>query len=248
MEKNSTKTKEIEPLLPHLFERIAAHRAAFQQERPYERAVWLLLSELFTFARHTVTQGLLALGETEGDWSAWYRLFSHKRFDYQKLTGITLRETLKAVKVNQPYVVAIDGMLVPRSSQKMPGTSWWKALGSAPFKPGLARAQRFVHLSWLTALEDGYSRAVPLQMIPAFPEKAVESTEKKCKDWEAGIAGLKWVRTQLDATGRAEQRILALVDGGILAAAAAAGCSIRADGAQSGLIQTARRVQGTRSP
>ena len=30
-----------------------------------------------------MTQGLLALGETEKDWSAWYRLFSHKRFDYQ---------------------------------------------------------------------------------------------------------------------------------------------------------------------
>lgn len=214
MNKDSTRTKGIEPLLPNLFQLIEAHRPAFQQERPYQRAVWLLLSELFTFARHTVSQGLMALGETEGDWSAWYRLFSHKRFDYQKLTGITFRETLKAVGDKQPYVVAIDGMLVPRSSQKMPGTSWWKALGSAPFKPGLARAQRFVHLSWLTALEEGYSRAVPLQMIPAFPEKAVASAEKNCKDWEAGIAGLHWVRTQLDANGRTEQRILALVDGG----------------------------------
>jgi hypothetical protein len=214
MKKDSTKSEQSEVLLGNMFELIKAHRGAFQQERPYQRAVWLFLSELFTFARHTVTQGLLALGETEWDWSAWYRLFSKKRFDYSKLKSITLAETIKEVPEQQPYVVGIDGMLVPRSSQKMPGTSWWKALGSAPFKPGLARAQRFVHLSWLTPRVEGYSRAIPLQMIPAFPEKAVAAEEKKRKDWEAGIEGLAWVRQGLDEAGRKAQWVLALVDGG----------------------------------
>jgi hypothetical protein len=179
MKKNTTKNKVLAPLLQTLFDLIAVHRSAFNQERPYQRAIWLLLSELFTFARHTVTQGLLTLGETEHDWSAWYRLFSHKRFDYARLTRITLGETLQEVPAEEPYVVGIDGVLIPRHSQKMPGSSWWKALGSAPFKPGLARAQRFVHLSWLTRREAGYSRAIPLQLIAAFPEKAVEAEEKK---------------------------------------------------------------------
>lgn len=214
MKKNTTKNKVLAPLLQTLFDLIAVHRSAFNQERPYQRAIWLLLSELFTFARHTVTQGLLTLGETEHDWSAWYRLFSHKRFDYARLTRITLGETLQEVPAEEPYVVGIDGVLIPRHSQKMPGSSWWKALGSAPFKPGLARAQRFVHLSWLTRREAGYSRAIPLQLIAAFPEKAVEAEEKKRKDWEAGIAGLHWVRQELDAAGREAQWILALVDGG----------------------------------
>lgn len=215
MAKDSTKPAREERLLQNLFQLIEAHRPAFKQERPYQRAVWLLLSELFTFARHTVTQGLLALGESENDWSAWYRLFSHKRFDYQKLTSITLRETLPEAPDEAPYVVAVDGMLVPRSSQKMPGTSWWKALGSAPFKPGLARAQRFVHLSWLTSREAGYSRAIPLQMLPAFPEKAVAAETEKRKDWEAAVEGLQWTRQQLDAAGRSMQLLLALVDGGL---------------------------------
>jgi hypothetical protein len=214
MSQDNTKNKPIEPLLQNLFDLIQVHRAAFRQERPYHRAVWLLLSELFTFARHTITQGLVALGETEWDWSAWYRLFSHKRFDYRQLTGITLRETIKEVPIAQPYVVAIDGVLVPRRSQKMPGTSWWKALGTAPFRPGLARAQRFVNLSWLTPCQEGYSRAVPLQMIPAFPEKAVKAEERWCKDWQAGMQGLKWARQGLDEAGRSAQWLLALVDGG----------------------------------
>lgn len=214
MNKNITRGEEKGTLLQTLFELIEVHRPAFKQERTFQRAVWLLLSELFTFARHTVTQELLALGESERDWSAWYRLFSHKRFDYQQLTNITLRETVREVPLAQAYVVALDGMLVPRSSHKMPGTSWWKALGSAPFKPGLARAQRFVNLSWLTPLEKGYSRAIPLRLLAAFPEKAVAAEEPKCKDWEAGVAGLNWVRQQLDALGRYRQRILVLVDGG----------------------------------
>lgn len=214
MAKDNTKSEAIKPILQHLFELIALHRPAFQQERPYQRAVWLLLSELFTFARHTVTQGLLALGETEQDWSAWYRLFSHERFDYQTLTTITLGETIQATPPDAPYVVGVDGVLVPRSSQKMPGTSWWKAPGSAPFKPGLARAQRFVHLSWLTPRAGGYSRAIPLQLRPAFPEKAVAAAVEPKKDWEAAIDGLQWVRQSLDAAGRVAQQLLVLVDGG----------------------------------
>lgn len=214
MTKNNTKKQAEEPLLQKLFELIERHRPAFKQERPYQRAVWLLLSELFNFARHTVTQGLLVLGETANDWSAWYRLFSHKRFDYKVLTSIMLRETIQEAPEKEPYVVGVDGMLVPRSSQKMPGTSWWKALGSAPFKPGLARAQRFVHLSWLTKRESGYSRAIPLQMLPAFPEKAVAAEADKRKDWEAASDGLRWVRQELDAAGRKAQPLLVLVDGG----------------------------------
>lgn len=214
MSKHNTKREEQEPLLKNLFSLIERHRSAFKQERPYQRAVWLLLSELFIFARHTISQGLLTLGETKNDWSAWYRLFSHERFNYQALSTIFLHETIGETEKDQPYVVGIDGVLVPRSSQKMPGTSWWKALGSAPFRPGLARAQRFIHLSWLTRRVAGYSRAIPLQMIAAFPEKAIDAVEEKKKDWEAGIAGLRWVRQELDAAGRKAQLLLALVDGG----------------------------------
>lgn len=214
MEKNTTKESEKTPLLVQLFALLQAHRAAFKQARPFERAVWLALSELFTFARHTVTQGLVALGETQYDWSAWYRLFSHERFDYGQLCQLTLREILKDAPAEGVFPLGGDGVLVPRSSQKMPGTSWWKALGTAAFRPGLARAQRFIHLCWLTPPEQGYSRAIPLQMIPAFPAKAEPSAAKQCKDWEALLQGVSWVRRELDNAGRQAQRILLLVDGG----------------------------------
>jgi hypothetical protein len=72
MVKNSTQPV----LLQKLFELLERHRCAFGQERVYWRAVGMVMGELFNFGRHTVTQGLMALGVTDGDWSGWYRLFS----------------------------------------------------------------------------------------------------------------------------------------------------------------------------
>ncbi len=71
-------------LLKHLFELLQAHRGNFKQERTYQRVVALVLAEVFVFARHTITQLLMSLGQTEQDWSSWYRLLSQRRFDYEQ--------------------------------------------------------------------------------------------------------------------------------------------------------------------
>ena len=101
-----------------------AHRTAFTQERPYRRCAALACASLFTFARQTVTQLLLAPGLTEADWSGWYRLFSVPRLDYDALSARFLRETLAHVPVAAPYVAVVDGVQLPRHSLKLPGTSY----------------------------------------------------------------------------------------------------------------------------
>jgi hypothetical protein len=53
-------------LVRNLFAVLESHRPAFKQERPFLRAVGLVLGEIFSFGRHTVTQGLLSLGITDG--------------------------------------------------------------------------------------------------------------------------------------------------------------------------------------
>jgi len=125
----------------HLFAILEAHRPAFKQERPFWRAVGLVLGEVFSFGRHTVTQELLSLGLTDGDWSAWYRLFSRGRFDEEKLCDCLLQETLEHVAENEPYCAAIDGTAIHRSSLKMPGTSWLNDTHFSAFCPGIHRAQ-----------------------------------------------------------------------------------------------------------
>jgi len=161
-------------LLPELFRLLAAHRPAFRQARPYQRSVALLLGWVCAFGRHTLTQVLLALGMGGTDWTAFDRLFSRRRVDYEILAGCLLAETLAQVPATAPYLVGIDATQIPRHSRTMPGTSWLRHPGTAIFRAGIHRAQRFVHLAWLPLPSAaGYSRAGPLRFDPAFPAKAV---------------------------------------------------------------------------
>jgi hypothetical protein len=203
------------PLLAALLPLLAAHRPAFRQARPFERAVALVFGTLFAFARHTITQVLTALGQTEADWSAWYRLFSAPhRLDYGRLTACFLGEVLAAVPPDGPVVAVADGVQVGRHSRTMPGTAWLKCPRTPPFKPGPWRAQRFVHLAaLLPRTPDGYSRALPLRWEPAFPAKAVPAADAPARrEWEAGLAAIAWLRDRLDAAGRHAQRLLAVAD------------------------------------
>ena len=200
-------------LLHHLLALLEQHRRAFRQERSYWRVVGLVLGELFNFGRHTVTQGLMALGLTDEDWSGWYRLFSRGRYAELRVARIFFRETLPHTLPDEPYVVGVDGVQIPRSSLKMAGTSWLKAPRTPVFKVGIHRAQRFVHGAWLTPLEAGYSRAIPLRFLPAFPPKAKPAPVAPQREWEAGLAFLSWTRQALDEAGRPEQLLLTLADG-----------------------------------
>src|SRR6476620_3346398 len=150
------------PLLVCLLELLRAVRPAFQQERPYRRCVALVFGSVFGFARHTISQQLLVLGVTEQDWSAWYRLFSEPRIDVDALDAELVRQTLSEIPATGPYVVAVDGVQVPRWSLGLPGTSWLKAPRTPKWKPGIHRAQRFFHLAALLPItQRGYSRARP---------------------------------------------------------------------------------------
>jgi hypothetical protein len=151
-----------------------------------------VVGQVCSAARRTITQVLLALGLSDADWSAFYRLFSHARLDYDVLTRCFVQQTLAQIPPEEPYVVVVDGEQLPRSSQRMLGTSWLKNPRTTPFKPG---------------------RAGPVRWVPAFPPKAVPDAAAPQKEWEAARAQLHWLRTALDVAGRAEQPVLALGDG-----------------------------------
>ena len=210
-----TLTTSATPLLDALRSLLVAHRSAFRQERTFLRAQALILGHLFAFARRTITQALLALGLTGHDWSAFYRLFDEPRIDYEELSRCFLRQSLPNVSPTEPYVAVVDGVQIPRSSYKMPGTSWLKSPRTPPFRRGPHRAQRFLHLACLLPkTQVGYSRALPLRLEPAFPHKAVpaEGFEPK-KQWEAALEATVWLRENFDEAGRKEQPLLVLGDG-----------------------------------
>ncbi len=175
------------------------HRRAFRQERSYWRVVGLVFVELFNFGRHTITQDLMALGLTDADWSGWYRLFSRGRYAELRMARIFFGQTVSHTAPDEAYIMGVDGVQIPRSSLKLAGTSWVKAPRTPVFKVGIHRAQRFVHGAWLTPLELGYSCAVPLRFLPAFPPKAKPASHSR---WGTTGAGLAFLQVDAPRTRR----------------------------------------------
>jgi hypothetical protein len=201
-------------LIRQLLELLAKHRGMVSQERVYQRVVALAMSELMVFARHTITQQLMALGLTEEDWSAWYRLLSAGRFDADYASNIIFSETLAHVSEDEVYVVAGDGTQTPRSNGNMEGSSWLKNPRTPVFMPGIHYAQRWFHGAWLMPAENGYSRALPLKWMAAFTEKSKPQAHAPCKEWQTALNFLRWLREGLIQHGRPEQRVLMVADGG----------------------------------
>jgi hypothetical protein len=208
-------TKPAPVLLPQLLELLRAHRPACGQDRVFHRLVALTLACVCALGRHTLTQLLVTLGRGGLDWSAAYRLFSTPRLDDDQLTRCFVRQTLAHSAPDAPYLVAVDGVQLPRASRTMPGTSWLHAPRTPPFRRGIHRAQRFAHLAWLTPpTPEGYSRALPLRVTAAFPAKAVRPKGLAATtEGAAGLASRRWLREELDAAEQAEQPVLAVADG-----------------------------------
>jgi len=200
-------------LLKNLFNLIEEQHEIADQQRVRERLEVLIMAELFTFGRHTISQLLMSLGLTAQDWSSWYRLFSQERFNYEAASAGLLAESLRHVASDEVYVVAGDATQTPRSSRKMEGAGWLRNLRTPPFMTGIHAAQRWFNGSWLIPEENGYSRAVPLNWLPAFTEKSEPETVAPVKEWQASVQFMQWLRAQFAAHGRPEQPILFVGDG-----------------------------------
>jgi len=201
-------------LINQMMHLLDLHRNVFGQERVYLRALVLVLGELFAFKGYRVTDLLRVLGLVAEDWTAWYRMYQRPKRFMEELAGrVMLGQTLRHVSASEPYVIGVDCTQVARDSQRMEGTSWLKNPRNPPWRVGIHRGQRFLNGSWLTPLSAGFSRAIPLRWLAAFPEKAVLKAHEALKEQVAGVQFVQWVHSQLAAYGRSSQPILCLADG-----------------------------------
>lgn len=203
------------PVLPHLEPLLLAVALTARQRRTAERFLTLTLGLVQALGRHTITQLLLGLGHGDRDWSAAYRLFRRARIDLEVARRTLVVGVLRHVPRTQPLVVVLDATQLPRTSRRLVGTGWLKAPRSPVWKPGLHRAQRWEGLSAvLPRSRRGESRAVPLWFFPApAPTATPWPGQPACREWEAGLRALHWLRTTLDGLGHAGQRVLAVADG-----------------------------------
>lgn len=206
-------TASAQPLLTTFLALLLPLRAACRQDRPFQRLIALALAAAVTLGRQTISQALATLG-LASDWSAFYRLFSSPRLDAEALAQHLVASGLELVPETTCCVAVVDGVQLPRTSGRMPGSSWLYNPTSPPFKRGIHRAQRYTDLALLVPPDArGYSRAIPLRWDPAIPEKGVRPDARPAAtEWAVGLAQLHWLRAQLDAGGRGDQRLLAVAD------------------------------------
>jgi hypothetical protein len=210
----SASGKPEQQLLKAFYELLIAHMGAFKQERSFHRMVCLALGMIFAFARHTVSQCILSIGQGEVSWSAWYRMLWGKRFKIEELAQRLLGEMLKLVSPNEPFVVIVDSTQTPHTSKDMPGCGYAPSPRSPVFARGLHVARRWLTLMWLPKAVGGFSRAIPLRMLPAFTPKAAKASASPMSESQAAQVGLMWLRTCMDQFKRATQQIVVLADGG----------------------------------
>mgnify|MGYP001233777970 FL=1 len=201
-------------LLTALFALLHTYSATFGQYRVFERACTMVLSELFVFGRHTITRLALAQGITqESKLSAFYRLFSLKRFNEELVAPILFGQILNYIPTDMPLVLACDGTQTPRTGKHIEGAGWGRNPRNPPFKVGIHLMQRWLHMGIFLPIENGFTRIVPLRFLPAFTEKSKREVYEARKEWEVSVDCLHWLRDQLATLGRATQKVLLVADG-----------------------------------
>lgn len=208
-------TTSSRPVLSHLHPLLTRLAHTARQRRTGERALTLTYGLVLALGRRTLAQVQLACGWGDRDWSAAYRLFRAPHLDQDAADRTLLAEVAHHHPPHRPFPVVLDATQLRRTSRRMVGTGWLKAPRTPPWRPGIHVAQRWVGASaLLPRSETGDSRCVPLRVTPAPPPSARPwPGQPPIREWEAGLAHLQWLRTELDGLSRPTQRLLAIADG-----------------------------------
>jgi hypothetical protein len=95
----------------------------------------------------------------------------------------------------------------------MEGSGWLRNMRTPPFMLGIHAAQRWFHGAVLLPAEQSYSRALPVFWQPAFTEKSKPKAHEPCKEWQAALQFLNWLKAQLRELGRDKQPLVMVADG-----------------------------------
>jgi hypothetical protein len=203
------------PLLDHLFGLLAAARPGTCSSRVWHRVTVLTVGSLVALGRHTLSQVLVAIGVSDQDWSAWYRVFNRTRFAGAPGRRVMLAQLVAGYAPDAPLAVVVDATQLPRSSRRFPGVGATRAPRCPVWRPGVHLAQRVAIVSGLLApTAAGYSRTIPLHATVLRTARTRPfGAEPEQTEGGAAIRLLHAVREDLTALGEDARWLLVLGDG-----------------------------------
>lgn len=202
-------------------------RRAFAQARTHQRAIEHAIALPCVFGRRTISRTLGALGRTDCDWSADYKMFSRCEWEPERLFDPVIDQYLDRYP-NSPVVAAIDDTKLRKTGKKIEGASWQRDPLSPPFHLNLVYGLRFVQASLLFRhYEEGDypPRAIPVRFEEAPPVKkpAKRASEQERAEYRRlkkennlsaqALDGIRSLRARIDCRGGADRPLLMVGDG-----------------------------------
>lgn len=202
-------------------------RLAFAQARTHERAMEHALASVCVLGRRTLSRSLGALGRSDCDWSADYRMFSRSPWKPERLFDPVLDEHLERYPKG-PVVAAVDDTKLHKTGKKIPGACWQRDPLSPPFHVNLLFGLRFLQVSLLFPhyREGDYPpRGIPVRFQEAPPlkkpgKRASEEEHKQYRQLQKQknlstqtLEVLRGLRTSLDERGGSARSLLVVADG-----------------------------------
>ena len=134
-------------------------RTAFAQERTFRLAVQLALATLCQLGRHTVSQRITLLGQHLRDWNRFYRLFSRRLWDGDRLFDGVL-EQAQVYCPGQYLAVAADDTVTKKTGKQVYNVGYLRDPLSPKFRHNLVLGVRYLQLSLLLPLYETTAGAV----------------------------------------------------------------------------------------
>jgi len=148
-------------------------QSVFPQARTRRRAIQHAVALPCVLGRRTITRTLGALGRSDCDWSADYKMFSRCHWRPEQLFTPVIDEYLERYP-QAPVVAAIDDTKLRKTGKKIKGACWQRDPLSPPFHVNFVYGLRFVQASLLFPHYqegDHPPRAIPVRFQEAPPLK-----------------------------------------------------------------------------
>lgn len=202
-------------------------QTAFPQARSRRRAIEHAIALPCVFGRRTISRTLGALGRTDCDWSADYKMFSRSHWEPDRLFDPVIDEYLERYP-QRPVVAAIDDTKLRKTGRKIRSASWHRDPLSPPFHMNLIYGLRFLQASILFPHYregDFPPRGIPVrfQEAPPLKKPGKRATDQQIDQYRElkkeknlstqALEVIRGLRASLDQRGGLDRLLLMVGDG-----------------------------------
>lgn len=202
-------------------------QSVFAQKRSLHRAIEHALALPCVMGRRTISRTLCALGRSDQDWSADYKMFSRSRWQAESLFDPVIDDYLRRYPEG-PVTAAFDDTKLAKTGTQIATAFWQRDPMSPPFHVNFIYGLRFVQASLLFPHHsegDFSARGFPVmfQEAPAIKKPGKRASDQERLSYRQArkqynlstqtLTAIRSLRQRLDQKGATSRSLLVTLDG-----------------------------------